>query len=257
MYQEAYSWDIDGNPIYTADMTQEERGWPPRSRPPWATFEAAGCTVEGSRVTALLMGTELSYEMTFYAEEDTAQLLAMQMASEALAEIGVELTVTNIPWEQLVETQEERLEDEEQPFYAASRSGSDCWDWCAIYYEWKEWYLAADPDACFYPLYYSAAEENEEIRYGEESALFSLEDPELEQLLLEARSTVDPARRTELYQQCLERIFRLGLRGALLPAPRPASFHNSTQVDAASPAIGHDRLLRLGAGDSKFEIEHQ
>lgn len=61
-------------------------------------------------------GTELSYEMIFYAEEDSAQLLAMQMASEVLAEIGVELTVTNIPWEQLVETQEERLEDEEQPF---------------------------------------------------------------------------------------------------------------------------------------------
>ena len=232
LYQEAYSWDIDGNPIYTADMTQEER-LDAALQAALGYFAAAGCTVEGGRVTAPPAGTELSYEMTFYAEEDTAQLLAMQMASEALAEIGVELTVTNIPWEQLVETQEERLEDEEQPFYAASRSGSDCWDWCAIYYEWKEWYLAADPDACFYPLYSSAAEENAEIRYGEESALFGLEDPELDQLLLEARSTLDPVRRTELYQQCLERIFDWGCEVPYYQ-PHDQLLYNSARVDAAS-----------------------
>lgn len=205
-YREAYSWDIDGKHIYTEDMSQEER-LEAALQAALGYFAAAGCTVEDGRVTAPPAGTELSYEATFYGMEDTAQLLAMQMAAEALSEIGVELTITNIPMEQLLETQEGQPGIEERTFYDASRDGPNCWGWYVVAYEWQEWYLVADPDAWLYPNYSSAAEENGAALHGLPNALMNLVDPELDQLLLDARSTVDSEEREALYEQCLERIW--------------------------------------------------
>lgn len=230
--REAYSWDINGAPIYTEDMSQEER-LEAALQAALGYFAAAGCTVEDGRVTAPPAGTELSYEATFYGKEDTAQLLAMQMASEALSEIGVELTITNIPLEQLMETQEGQPGIEERTFYDAARGGPDCWDWISIYYEWQEWYLVADPDAWLYPNYSSTAEVGWYTRYQDPNALMNLVDPELDQLLLDARSTVDLAEREALYEQCLERIWDWACEVPYFQS-HDELLYNSARVDPAS-----------------------
>ena len=196
-------------------------------------FAAAGCIVENGRVTAPPAGTALSYEATFYGKEDTAQLLAMQMASEALSEIGVELTITNIPLEQLMETQEEQPGIEERTFYDAARGGPDCWDWISIYYEWQEWYLVADPDAWLYPNYSSTAEVGWYTRYQDPNALMNIVDPELDQLLLDARSTVDLAEREAVYEQCLERIWDWACEVPYFQS-HDELLYNSARVDPAS-----------------------
>ena len=50
-YQEAFSVDVNGNPIYTADMTQEER-YAAALQAALGYFEAAGFTVENGMVVA-------------------------------------------------------------------------------------------------------------------------------------------------------------------------------------------------------------
>lgn len=231
-YREAYSLDIDGEPIYTEDMSQEER-LEAALQAALGYFAAAGCTVEDGRVIAPPAGTELSYEATFYGMEDTAQLLAIQMAAEALSEIGVELTITNIPIEQLMETQEEQPEIDERTFYDAVRGGPDCWDWYAPFYEWQEWYLVADPDAWLYPNYSSTAEEGWSTRYQVPNALMNLVDPELDQLLLDARSTVDPAEREALYDQCLDCIWDWACEVPYFQ-PYDELLYNSARVDPST-----------------------
>ena len=231
-YREAYSWDIDGEPIYTEDMSQEER-LEAALQAALGYFEAAGCIVENGRVTAPPAGTVLSYEATFYAMEDTAQLMAMQMAAEALSGIGVELTITNIPWEQLAEMQEDWPGIEKRTFYDASRDGPNCWGWYVVAYEWQEWYLVADPDAWLYPNYCSAAEENGAALHGLPNALMGLVDPELDQLLLDARSTVDPAEREALYEQCLDCIWDWACEVPYFQ-PYDQLLYNSARVDAAT-----------------------
>lgn len=230
-YREAYSWDIDGKPIYTEDLSQEER-LEAALQAALGYFAAAGCTVEDGRVTTPPAGTELSYEATFYGMEDTAQLLAMQMASKALSEIGVELTITNIPLEQLMETQEEQPGIEERTFYNASRDGPNRWGWYVVEYEWQEWYLVADPDAWLSPNYSSAAEENGAALYGLPNALMNLVDPELDQLLLDARSTVDPAEREALYEQCFECIWDWACEVPYFQS-HDQLLYNSARVDPA------------------------
>lgn len=231
-YREAYSWDIDGEPIYTEDMSQEER-LQAALQAALGYFAAAGCTVEDGRVTAPPAGTELSYEATFYGREDSAQLMAMQMAAEALSEIGVELSITNIPFEQLMETQEEQPGIEERTFYDSVRGGPDCWDWISIYYEWQEWYLVADPDAWLYPNYSSTAEVGWSTRYQVPNALMNLVDPELDQLLLDARSTVDPAEREVLYEQCLDCIWDWACEVPCFQS-YDQLLYNSARVDATT-----------------------
>ena len=91
----------------------------------------------------------------------------------------------------------------------------------------------ADPDAWLYPNYSSAAEENGAALHGLPNALMNLVDPELDQLLLDARSTVDPAERRALYEQCLERIFDWACEVPYFQS-HDELLYNSARVDFAS-----------------------
>ncbi len=205
IYREAYSWDKNGKSIFTEDMSEEER-LDAALQAALGYFEAAGCTVENGEVTAPT-GARFRYEMTFWGGENSAQLLAMREASAALARIGVELTVTFISWEELQQiSDQDWLAPEEQAFYCSNWSGPDMAGrekgdmLCA------EWYLVADPDAWLYPIYYSDVLAGG-VNPGVANSKCGISDPELDQLLIEARSTVDQTERAKLYAQCLECIW--------------------------------------------------
>lgn len=201
-YEEAYSRDRDGQAIYTEDMTQEERLECARQAA-LDYFAAAGYTVEHGVLTAPPEGASLSYEAKVWSDPASVDLtlLTLQMASEQLAQLGMELTVTNT------------AEDPEQPYpepgqsdlWAGSWDGTDMAGVQKDGDQWEEWYLVADPEAFLSPVFYCGTD-NGGAGAGSRSGVFRLNDPELDQWLTQARSTVDQAWRQALYQQCAERI---------------------------------------------------
>ena len=63
----AYSVDVDGNPLYTDDMTDDEK-FAAATQAALGFFEAAGYTVENGKVTAAPEGAKMSYEIIIGAD---------------------------------------------------------------------------------------------------------------------------------------------------------------------------------------------
>ena len=112
-YTVAFSTDVNGEPIYTAEMTQEEK-YVAAEQAALGFFEAAGFTVEDGKVTAAPEGAKLSYELIVPGDGigDHPAFAIITGARDSLAKIGMELVINdpadaNILWQSLDSGQQE------------------------------------------------------------------------------------------------------------------------------------------------------
>lgn len=197
----AFSENVDGELIYTEDMTEQQR-YEAASAAALGWLERAGYTVEGGTVTAAPEGGRLSFEVqinSFGVEIPYAEIL--HKAQEMLDGIGMELVIHDL-----------HDEEDDNTFLPVAPGSCEMWVdfWVegSMYpstYEWQEWIRwsdTADPDAHLYEVYYSDMA-NGGANAGKYADVYHI-SPELDALILAARSTADQARRIELYRQCLD-----------------------------------------------------
>ena len=108
-YQQAFSVDVDGNPIYTADMTPDQK-YEAALQAAIGFFKAAGYTFDeaSGKFTAAPEGAKMSYEALIPGDGtgDHPSFAILTDASQALASIGLELKVNDLAqstvlWERL------------------------------------------------------------------------------------------------------------------------------------------------------------
>ena len=178
-YEVAYSKDVNGNPIYTDGMSADEK-YEAAKQAALGYFEAAGYTVENGKVTAAPEGASMEYEVIIPAEgsSDHPAFGILTDAKEAFESIGITLTInnpsdSNVLWD--------KLDAGEQNFWTAA------------------WGATIDPD--MYQVYYST---NVVGQGGTNSNHYHIADPELDSLIMEARTSDDQAFRKAEYKQCLD-----------------------------------------------------
>jgi len=181
-YKIAFSTDVNGDPIYTAEMTQEEK-YVAAEQAALAYFEAAGFTVEGGVVTAAPEGAKVSYELIVPGggTGDHPAFAIITGARDSLANIGVELVINdpadaNILWD--------ALDSGEQELWTAA------------------WGSTIDPD--MYQVYHSSNVVG--LEGSTESNHYGIQDPDLDQLIMDARKSDDQNFRKAVYKEALEKI---------------------------------------------------
>ncbi|MDD6643781.1 MAG: ABC transporter substrate-binding protein [Firmicutes bacterium] len=178
-YQLAYSVDVDGNPIYTADMTPEEKYEAARNAA-LGFFEAAGFTVEDGKVVAAPEGASLEYQVIIPGDGsgDHPSFAILQEARDSLAQIGITMVVYDPA--------------DSNELWDALDAGTQNM-WCAA------WGATIDPD--MYQVYYST---NVVGDGGSDSNHYHIRDNELDKLIVEARTSDDQSFRKATYKECLD-----------------------------------------------------
>ena len=178
-YKVAFSTDVDGNPIYTADMTPEQK-YAAAEQAALGFFEAAGFTVADGKVTAAPEGAKLSYEVIVPGDGtgDHPAFAILTGAQASLAKIGMELKIndpadTNILWDALDAGTQEL--------------------WTAA------WGATIDPD--MYQVYHSSGVPG---AGGSDSNHYHIKDAQLDQLIVDARKSDDQNYRKAIYKQALD-----------------------------------------------------
>ena len=194
-YKVAFSVDVNGNDIYTSDMTAEQR-YDAALQAALGYFEAAGYTVTDGKLTAAPAGAKLEYEIQIPADGsgDHPSFMMISEASKALATIGMNLIVTDLS------------------------DSSGLWDgidarqvdmWCAA------WSATVDPD--MYQIYYSdIADHNGDPGVGKNpyggpaqggsNKMYCIADAELDNMILTARESLDQSYRKTMYKACLDTV---------------------------------------------------
>ena len=178
-YQIAYSVDVEGNPIYTDGMSTEDR-YAAALQAALGYLEAAGYTVEDGKVTAAPEGAKLEYQVNIGAggAGDHPSFLILKNASDALATIGITLTVNDLA--------------NASDLYASYQTGvADMW--CAA------WQAGTDPD--MFQLYHSEGSTN----------YYQIDDADLDELIEAARLSTDQTYRKGLYKAAMEIIMDWGV----------------------------------------------
>ena len=181
-YKVAFSTDVNGEPIYTAEMTQEEK-YVAAEQAALGFFEAAGFTVEDGKVTAAPEGAKLSYELIVPGDGigDHPAFAIITGARDSLAKIGMELVINdpadaNILWQSLDSGQQEL--------------------WTAA------WGSSIDPD--MYQIYHSSNIVG--LEGSTEDNHYHITDEELDQLIIDARKSDDQNFRKAVYKEALEKV---------------------------------------------------
>ena len=192
-YKVAFSVDVNGNDIYTSDMTAEQR-YDAALQAALGYFEAAGYTVTDGKLTAAPAGAKLEYEVQIPADGsgDHPSFMMISEASKALATIGMNLIVTDLS------------------------DSSGLWDgidarqvdmWCAA------WSATVDPD--MYQIYYSdVADHTTDPGVGKNpyggpaqggsNKMYCIADADLDNMILTARESLDQSYRKTMYKACLD-----------------------------------------------------
>jgi len=178
-YKIAFSTDVNGEPIYTPEMTMEEK-YAAAEAAALGYLEAAGFTVADGKVTAAPEGAKLSYEVIVPGggTGDHPAFAILTGAQASLAKIGMELKIndpadTNILWDSLDAGTQEL--------------------WTAA------WGATIDPD--MYQVYHSSGVVGEG---GSDSNHYHIRDAELDQLIVDARKSDDQNYRKAIYKQALD-----------------------------------------------------
>ena len=181
-YAIAFSKDVNGNDIYTSDMDDEART-AAALQAALGFFEAAGYTVADGKVTAAPEGASLEYEVWIPADGsgDHPSFMMLNLAKDALATIGITLNVKDLANSADLWT---GIEADQVPM------------WCAA------WGATVDPD--MYQIYYSGIESGKDA--GGSNYMYDIADPELDQLIMDARTNLDQAYRKGVYKACLDTI---------------------------------------------------
>ena len=180
-YKVAFSTDVNGNDIYTSDMTADEK-YAAAKEAALGYFEAAGYTVSDGKVTAAPEGASMEYEVLIPADGSGNHpcFMILTLAHDALAELGINLIVTDL-------TQSTDL-------WTALEAGT-CEMWSAA------WGATVDPD--MYQIYYSDVA-NGGANAGGSNYMYQIADPELDQMILDARASTDQTYRKAMYKACLD-----------------------------------------------------
>ncbi len=189
-YKMAFTTALDGSDIYTSDMTTEER-YDAALAACLEYLEAAGYTVEDGKLTAAPEGAKLEYTFWIPADGvgDHPNFMVLTLAKEAFAKIGLTLTIKDL-------TNSGDLWD------ALDAQEADMWS--------AAWGNSTDPD--MYQIYYADtanADGNGKNPWGGpnqggDSYRYCIADEELDQLILDARSSADLAYRKAMYKACLD-----------------------------------------------------
>ena len=173
-YQIAFSVDVNGDPIYTSKMSADER-YEAAKQAALGYLEAAGYTVENGKVTAAPAGASLEYEVLIPAngEGDHPSFMVLSEASKALADIGINLIVTD-------------MSDSSALWDSLDAGEVDMWA--------AAWGATVDPD--MYQVYHSSNQTG--------SNHYRIADAELDSLILEARTSDDQSFRKGMYKECLD-----------------------------------------------------
>ena len=179
-YSIAFSKDVDGKDIYTSDMTDEQKDEAALAAA-LGFFEKAGYTVADGKVTAAPEGAKMDYEVWIPADGagDHPSFMMLNLASDAFKKIGITLNVKDLANSADLWT---GIESEECPM------------WCAA------WGATPDPD--MYQVYYSGVESGKEA--GGSNYMYDIADPELDKLILDARTNMDQSYRKTVYKSCLD-----------------------------------------------------
>ena len=174
-YAIAFSTDVDGNPIYSDGMSDDDK-YKAALNAALGFFEAAGYTVTDGKLTAAPKGAKLNYEIMIggAGQGDHPSFGILTQASEALKTIGFELKIndlsdTSILW--------------------SSTEGGTAELWCAA------WQATVDPD--MFQVYHTE---------GGSAYMYRINQKELDEMIVEARSTTDQKVRKAIYKECLDYI---------------------------------------------------
>ena len=178
-YQIAYSTDVEGNAIYTADMSTEDK-YAAALNAALGYFEAAGYTVENGMVTAAPEGAAMEYTVNIggsgNGDHPTFQVLTN--AAAALKTVGFNLIVNDMA--------------NASDLFASYKSG-EAEGWVAA------WQSTNDPD--MYQLYHSQGSTN----------YYEINDADLDELIIAARQTTDQEARKAMYKEAMEIILDWGV----------------------------------------------
>ena len=192
-YKVAFSVDVNGNDIYTSGMSADER-YAAALQAALGYFEAAGYTVTDGKLTAAPAGAKLEYELQIPADGsgDHPVFMMVSEAKKALETIGMNLIITD-------------LSDSSGLWTGIDAHQVDMW--CAA------WSATVDPD--MYQIYYSdVANCKGDLGTGKNpfggaaqggsNKMYCIADPELDNLIMTARESLDQSYRKTMYKACLD-----------------------------------------------------
>lgn len=180
-YKVAYSQGVDGNDIYTADMTADQK-YEAATKAAIEFFKAAGYTFDDAtgKFTKAPEGAKLEYEILIGGDGkgDHPSFAILAKAKETLATIGITLTIndpsdSNVMWD--------KIEAGTQEMFVAA------------------WSATIDPD-----MYQTKYSTNIVGKGGSDSNHYHIADPQLDQLIMDARKSADQAYRKATYKTCLD-----------------------------------------------------
>ncbi len=180
-YKVAFSVDVDGNDIYTSDMTPDEK-YAAAQKAAIGFLKAAGYTFdeESGKFTAAPEGAKLSYEIIIPGDGkgDHPNFAVLTNAKASLEKIGIELKINdpanaNELWN--------ALDSGKQELWTAA------------------WAATIDPD--MYQVYHSS---NIVGLGGSDSNHYHLTDKTLDDVIIEARQSDDQAYRKSVYKKALD-----------------------------------------------------
>lgn len=187
-YEVAYSRDVDGNPIYTADMVAEDK-YDAALKAAIGFFKAAGYTFDeaSGKFTAAPEGAKLEYEVIVPADGvgDHPAFAILTDTRAALGKIGITLKI-NDP------------SDSNELWNKINANTHEMWA--------AAWQATIDPD--MYQVYHSS---NRIGRGGTDSNNYNIGDEELDRLIIEARQSPDQAFRKATYKRALDIILDWGV----------------------------------------------
>ena len=200
-YKIAYSTDVDGNEIYTSDMSGDTK-YAAALQAALGYFEAAGYTVENGQVTAAPAGAKMEYTVNIGASGngDHPSFQVLTNAAAALKTIGFTLTVNDLA--------------NASDLYSSYQSGV-AEGWVAA------WQSTNDPD--MYQLYDSKGSTN----------YYQINDAELDELIETARQTTDQNDRKAMYKEAMEIILDWGVELPVYQRSESAIF-SSERIDTAT-----------------------
>lgn len=184
-YRAAYSVDADGNDIFDSSMNDEQK-YDAALKAAVTFFEKAGYTFDADgKVASAPAGAPESYEILIpgNGKQDHPTYGIATAASKALETIGIKLTVNDVGssvWNNALE-------------------GNTAQMWVAA------WQSTADPD--MYQVYHSSNAHGK----GTNSNHYQVEDPALDALIIDGRTSADTEYRKSVYKQAMEIIMDWGV----------------------------------------------
>ena len=213
-YAIAFSKDVDGNDIYTSSMSDDEKDEAALNAA-LGFFEAAGYTVENGKVTAAPDGASMEYEVWIPADGsgDHPSFMMLNLASDALKKIGITLNVKDLANSSDLWT---GIEADQVPM------------WCAA------WGATPDPD--MYQVYYSGVESGKDP--GGSNYMYDIADPDLDEMIMDARTNMDQSYRKAVYKSCLDTIIDWAVEVPVYQRQNAIIFSTErVKIDSVTPDI--------------------